>query len=377
MGNKKVLLVATVLSHIAQFHRPLAIMLHSKGYKIHIAAKNNLAEKNGLKIDWAEKIYDLPFSRSPKSLDNIKAYKKLRKITISEKYEFVHCNTPMGGIVTRLATRKSRTNGTNVIYTAHGFHFYKGASIINWLIFYPIEKIFCRWTDKLITINHEDFKLSSSKFNVSTYYIHGVGVDEKRYKPCIDESERILIKKELNIPGSTKVILSVGELLPNKNQKMVIYAMKEIIHKFPNTLLIIAGNGPEKNNLENIITDLNLNDNVRLIGYCTFLEKYQKIADVLAACSYREGLPLNLVEAMLSKNPIVATKNRGHNELIKDGETGYIVPIDNSSEMAKKIILILSNKHLKEKLVNTARQYALQYSFSHVKEELKKIYFPK
>ena len=121
---KKVLLVATVQSHISQFHRPLAELLHLYGYEVHVAAKNNLAEKNGLKLDFADKVFDVPFSRSPKSKDNILAYKILKSILDEGQYDVVHCNTPMGGVVTRLAARKARKKGTKIFYTAHGFHFY-------------------------------------------------------------------------------------------------------------------------------------------------------------------------------------------------------------------------------------------------------------
>ena len=131
---RKVLLTATVQSHICQFHKPLVEMLREQGdVEIHVAARNNLAEKNGLKLDFVDKVYDIPFSRSPKSTDNIKAYKQLKKLINEEKYNIIHCNTPMGGIVTRLAAKKARKKGCKVIYTAHGFHFYKGASKKNWI----------------------------------------------------------------------------------------------------------------------------------------------------------------------------------------------------------------------------------------------------
>lgn len=123
----KVLLVATVQSHICQFHKPLVNMLHEHGVEVHVAARNNLAEKNGLALDFVEKVFDIPFARSPKSKNNIIAYKQLKKIIDEGHYDVVHCNTPMGGIVTRLAARNARKHGTKVYYTAHGFHFYKGA----------------------------------------------------------------------------------------------------------------------------------------------------------------------------------------------------------------------------------------------------------
>ena len=248
----KVLLTATVQSHICQFHRPLAEVLHAHGCEVHVAARDNLAEKNGLKLDFADKVYDVPFSRSPKSPDNIRAYRELKKILDREHYDVVHCNTPMGGIVTRLAARKTRKAGTKVFYTAHGFHFYKGASRKNWLVFYPIERIFARLTDKLITINQEDFALASAKFAAEVARIHGVGVNEGRYFPVSDREQQRL-RQELGFTREQKLILCIGELLPNKNQAMAIRMMPRILEEFPDALLLLAGNGPEKENLENLV----------------------------------------------------------------------------------------------------------------------------
>ena len=181
--TKKILLVATVQSHIAQFHRPLAEVLHAHGYEVHAAVRNNLAEKNGLQLDFVDKVFDVRFSRSPKSKDNITAYNQLKAIVDSGNYEVVHCNTPMGGMIARLATRAARKKGTKLFYTAHGFHFYDGAPKKNWMIFYPIEKFFSRMTDVLITITHEDYKVASEAFHCKVAYIHGVGVSGERYKP--------------------------------------------------------------------------------------------------------------------------------------------------------------------------------------------------
>ena len=188
---RKILLTATVQSHICQFHRPLAEMLREQGdVEVHVAARDNLAEKNGLKLDFADKVFDMPFSRSPKSADNIKAYKQLKELINEEKYDIIHCNTPMGGIVTRLAAKKARKRGCKVFYTAHGFHFYKGASKKNWMILYPIEKLFSRKTDKLITVAREDYETVKDKFKCAVYHLHGVGVNETRYTTVSPEEKK-------------------------------------------------------------------------------------------------------------------------------------------------------------------------------------------
>jgi glycosyltransferase EpsD len=368
----KVLLTATVQSHICQFHKALVEVLHEHGCEVHVAARDNLEEKNGLKLDFVDKVYNVPFSRSPKSTDNIKAYKQLKKIIEEGQYDVIHCNTPMGGIVTRLAARKAHKRGTKVYYTAHGFHFYEGAPKINWLVFYPIEKFFSRMTDKLVTITQEDYKLASEKFHCKTEHIHGVGVDENRYYP-VDDVEKIKIRETLGYGQNQKIILCIGELLPNKNQKMAIHMMKDVVKCFPDAKLILAGNGPEKNNLEEEIKSLGLEKSIQLIGYCITLEKYQKASQVLVACSHREGMPLNLIEAMLTGNPVVASINRGHKELVKEGKNGYLV--DTAQAMGEKVIGLLDDRDKREEMGRSAIEYAKKYGFKNVRSELERIYF--
>lgn len=375
MDNRpRVLITATVLSHIAQFHRPLGDLLHKAGYEVHVAGKDNLFLKNGLKIEWADKIFDIDFARSPKSTHNIRAYKQIKAIIDNGDYKYIHCNTPMGGIITRLAAKAARKKGTIVIYTAHGFHFHSRSSKLAWLVYYPIEKYFAKLTDKLITINHEDYNLACKKFCCQTYYTHGVGVNAERYIPLECDDERTAICKELNLSPQDKIILSVGELLPNKNQAMIVRAMKKVVNEVPEARLIIAGNGPMKDNLQGLIEEEGLQEYVKLIGYCTCLEKYQKIASLLAACSYREGLPLNVVEAMLAENPVVASHNRGHDELITDGHTGFLVEPDDYNGMADSLILLLRDDNMRRALGQNAKAFAHSYSSENVTKELQEIY---
>lgn len=369
---KKVLLTATVYSHIAQFHKPLINMLKDKGYEIHVAGRNNLIEKKGLSIENVDKFFDIPFSRSPLNKNNIIAFVKLREIINENNYSIVHCNTPMGGIITRLATMKQRNNGVKVIYTAHGFHFYKGAPKKNWLIYYPIEKFFSRYTDLLITITKEDYKLAKEKFYCNVVRMHGVGANAEKFNSDTINIKELRMSLGFNITDF--IVLTIGELNKNKNQEVTIKAIKKLENKIPNLKYLLAGNGPNKEYLEKLVEKNNLNEKVIFLGYTTDVDKYMKISDILVSSSLREGLPLNVMEAMFCKRSVIASQNRGHSELITHMENGILFDAKNEEELADNIFKLYKNKNVKNSLISNAYQIIQKYGIDSIAKELDIIY---
>lgn len=368
--RKKVLLTATVQSHIAQFHKPLIKLLKEKNCEIHIAARNNLAEKNGLKIDDVDKIFDIPFDRSPFSKKNIQAYKQLKKLIDTEKYDVISCNTPMGGVVTRLAAKAARKNGATVIYTAHGFHFYKGAPLKNWLFYYPIEKWLSRYTDKIITINKEDFEFAKKKMkNSNIYYIHGVGVYTDRYNT---DASNDSLRNELGFSNDDFIIICTGELNNNKNQKTVIDALAKLNNK--KIKLMLAGNGSNQEVLKQQAVKLNIAKRVLFLGYVTDLERYVKISNIAVSMSIREGLGLNIIEAMMCGKPVIAALNRGHKDLVISEKGGFLVQYNNSVELANKINVLYENTDLCKKMREYNLQHIKPFCADNTKNELEKIY---
>ena len=368
---KKVLYVATVLSHICQFHLPYLKMFQDRGYEVHVAARDNLAEKNGMKLQNTDKYFDVPFCRSPFSFKNMKAYKQFKSI-LRENYDIIVCNTPVGGIVARLAGEKYRRKGTKIIYIAHGFHFYKGGPKKNWVLYYPVEKFFAKRCDVLVTINKEDFLLAQKKFKVEVKQIHGVGVDTTRYLPIDSEVKRER-RERLGYSSELFLILVVGELLPNKNQIQAIKAIEEVVKVNDKVKLLIAGNGKERDALEQYVKDRGLENHVEFLGYCTHLENYQCIVDLGVSCSIREGLGLNVIESMMSGNTFVATKNRGHNEIICNGENGFLVDVHDEKALAERILFLIENKEIKEQMEEDALKRSSVYSLENVKKEIENI----
>ena len=368
---KKILYTATVASHICQFHLPYFKMFKEMGYEIHVAARDNLAEKNGLAFKYVDKFFEVPFRRSPFSLKNLSAKKQLKKIIDADDYEIIVCNTPVGGIVTRDAAKAARKRGTRVIYFAHGFHFYKGASKKNWLLFYPIEKKYAKKCDGIIVINEEDYLFAKEKFKTPVYRIHGAGVDGDRYYIPTAE-ERKLLREEHGVHDRF-VCLCTGELNKNKNQSKLIKMVPKIRDHIPNFKLWIAGNGPLEDELKTFASDMGVDDAVEFLGYRSDIEKFVRAADIVATASYREGVPFNVIEAQLTGVPVVASENRGHRELIRNGETGLM----SDDRFYENIIRLYDDSDLRAEIATKAREFSLAYTVKEVKRELFEILFGK
>ena len=365
----KLLYVATLLSHICQFHLPYLQMLQEQGYEVHVAAHDNLAVKNGLRLKYADRHIEIPFDRFPLHPRNLKAYRRLKALMDQEHYDLIVCNTPVGGILGRLAARKSRRNGARVIYIAHGFHFYKGASKLNWILYYPLEKRMARLCDQVVTVNEEDYQLAKQHFPGKVARIHGIGVLEERYHPASDEDQAEM-RRRVGLSAEDFIVLCTGELNANKNQKTLIDAAVLLKDKLPNLKVLLAGNGPAEQALRSRIAEKGLEDTVRLLGYRSDLENLVPTVDLAVSCSKREGLPLNIVEAMLCKKPVVASVNRGNGELVEDGVTGYLLQPEDAEAFADRILRLSREPALARRMGEAGYRKAKAYTVAAVKAEL-------
>lgn len=372
----KILYVATVLSHICQFHLPHLKALKEQGHEIHVAAHDNLAVKNGLQLRYADRHIEIPFERTPFRVRNIRAYRMLKRLIEDERYDLIVCNTPVGGILTRLAAKKARKRGTRVVYIAHGFHFYKGASTKNWLLYYPLEKHMARLCDVVVTINEEDYRLAKNRFPGRVEHIYGIGVDSERFHPATEE-EQLAMRQREGLSAEDFVVLCTGELNENKNQKTLISAAATLKDRIPKLKVLLVGNGPKEAELREQIRALGLEDTVRLLGYRTDLERIVPAVDVVVSCSRREGLPLNIVEGMLCAKPIVASVNRGHRELVEEEKGGYLLSTEDSAGFASRLFTLSKDKELVLFFGEYNCEKAQKYSVEAVKAELQSIFLQK
>lgn len=317
----RALFTATVMSHLAQFHGPAIALLREQGWQVDVAARDNLAEKNGLVLPEVERAFDVPFERNPLHRCNVRAARDLARILGETKYDLIHCNTPVAGVLTRLLAQRARAAGARLVYTAHGFHFYRGAPLRNWLAYYPLEWALAFLTDVLVTINTEDHARAKRFPARRVVYVPGVGVDVDKFaSPRNDVAE---VRKGLGLPTDAFVVLSVGELNDNKNHRTIIRALAQLDD--PTVHYLICGNGPRREQLAQLTSELGVDARTHFLGYRRDVPDMLAASDVFCLPSFREGLPLSVMEAMAAGKPVVCSRIRGAEDLIQQDVGGSIV----------------------------------------------------
>ncbi len=376
--KKKMLMLATTAAMIEQFNKNNILILEEMGYEVHVAGNwkqgNPISEERLLKFqEWLGQHhgswYQISATRKPTDFhNNIVAYKKIVELIRINQYEFIHCHTPIGSVIGRLAAHKTKTK---IIYTAHGFHFYKGAPLKNWLLYYPVEWI-CSWlTDVLITINKEDYERAKKHLHAKRVeYIPGVGIDVERFATCqVDKKEKC---KELGIPDDKFILLSVGELNRNKNQGLVIDALYELNND--NVIYLIAGQGETKRELEKKIKNYDLEKSVKLLGYRDDILELYKVADCFIFPSLREGLSVAVMEAMASGLPVICSDIRGNIDLIENQKGGFLFQTNSLEQFEDVINKMLYDTAFKSFAGRVNKENAKKYNVRNCQNAMEQIY---
>ena len=353
------------------FFKPHIKMLVGEGNQVDIACNCSALALDGLYSELGCNFYQIDFSRSPLSPKNLKAYKQLLSVIKNGNYDIVHCHTPNASVVTRLVCRKFRKkNGLKVFYTAHGFHFYKGAPKLNWLVYYPIEKFCSRFTDKLITINGEDYSLAKEKFKAKEiHYVPGVGIDLSRFENV--NVDRAAKRREIGVPEDAFLLMSVGELNENKNHQVIVKAIAKLAD--PSVHYAIAGVGDKKDELTELAKSLGIAEQLHLLGYRRDVPELNTSADAFCFPSLREGLPVAPMEAMACGLPIICSKIRGNVD-VADSEYGVLVSHDDVDGFAEAIHKVKNNHDLRRTAKENASINVNRFSIDVVLEKMEAIY---
>jgi glycosyltransferase involved in cell wall biosynthesis len=367
----KALYLATVYTHLAAFHIPFMKLLQSWGYKVHAAASPDEGHKREVEAIGV-RCWDVPFVRSPVSPKNLVAYRQLKALFAQERYDLIHVHTPMAAWLGRLAAK--RTGQGPVLYTAHGFHFYKGAPWPYWLFYYPAERLAAHWTDGLIVMNSEDYERAQRmgfKPGKNLFFVHGVGVDLEQFSPA--PKSRASVREELGLSDQDVVVMCVAEFTSTKNHAFLLAAWSKVAREEPCAHLLLIGDGQLKQSMERRIRVENI-PNVHFLGFRGDVPQLLQSADIFVLPSRREGLPRSIMEAMAAGKPVVATDVRGNRDLVGNGVTGILVKLGDVVGLAQAILQLIHDPELRLRMGEAGREKMQAYSLDHVIKEMSEIY---
>lgn len=368
--SKKVLIVATSDIHLQVFHLPYLKMLKDKGYVVDVAVE---VRGNG-KVPFADHLFNLPFKRTLFSFRLLEAYRRLEKIIREGDYALVHCHTPIPSAMTRFAAGHARKKGTVVLYTAHGFHFFKGAPLSYWLTYYLAEKYLSGKTDAIITINKEDYDLASKKFYAGrTHYIKGIGVDTSKFRK-IETVSKENFKQEMGYEPNSFILLYAANFIDRKNHQFVLRALVVLKDLIPEIKILFAGSGARMQKMIDFTTKHGLHAYVDFLGFRKDMDRLLAIADVSISSSKQEGLGLALAEAMVCGVPVIASEDRGHKELIVHNETGFLFEQENEQAFIDSVFKLYQNRELSGKFVENGVQKIRQFSIENSLASMDEIY---
>ena len=363
----KSILITCTDSMMKQFLEPHVKNLAGNGYEVEIACSEVLNRMAEVREDLGKyaRIHLLHLKRSPMAVSNIRGYGEIKQIIRNGHYDLIWTNEPVMGVATRLAARKARKQGTKVMYMVHGFHFYKGAPLLNWLIFYPIERLMASKADCICTINREDYARAQKMHMPKAAYIHGVGIDTERLK---EGENRTDLRKELGLPQNAFLVLSVGELNENKNQQVIIQAVAQL--NDPQVHYILCGKGDRLKELQELVEELHISEQVHFLGYRKDIAEICRQCDLFALPSRREGLPFAAMEAMYCGLPLVNSGIRGLTDITEDGSSGYICGTDDVQQYADSIRKLKNNPDARMRMGERNRKTVEAFTIGQTKREI-------
>lgn len=369
LKDKKILMITTTDNMIWQFLIPHINHLQELGATVECVCARTGWWFDELKDAHNFTMHEFNFARNPFKLANIKCYKKLCKLQEDKHFDLVYCQQPVGGLMGRLIARKFKTP---CIYTAHGFHFFKGCALKNKLLYKTTEQWLSKYTDALVTINEEDYKSALKMKAKKVYKINGIGTDSAKIKS--EDFNKSAFRTELGLSDSDKVVLTVSELNKNKNYITMLDTIKILADQDKSIKFVACGRGVWEQKIKNYAKKIGVYQNCIFLGYRKDVAKIMQISDIFFHASFREGLTLSVMEAMYFALPCVVSNVRGNRDLIKDGEGGYICPPKDAIGFAEAISKILSDPALSQQFGQFNQNESKNYTVEVIKTQLEQIY---
>lgn len=358
---KKILFVSNT-ANFSKFNKPYMKWCTENGWQVDYCAPNDEI------VTDCENHIVLPIPRSPFSKGIFKCIKDLRKILEKEQYDIIHCHTPMGAVIARLAAKKLyKQNKVKVIYTAHGFHFYKGAPLVNWLLYYPVERYLSKYTDVLITINNEDYEFAKKKLKAKKIcFSNGVGINFENFKPSENASDKFNLRYKNGFNQNDFIILYIAEFIPRKNHKLIFEILPVLASEIENLKIVLLGKGELLEYYKNWVNENKFNNIVKFTGYVKNVNEYCNMSDVLLMPSFQEGLPISMIEAISIGLPVVASKIRGHVDVIESERNGFLCDLSDSKSFENAIMKLYRDLNLRKEISENNKERAKVFSIDRV-----------
>lgn len=365
----KVLFTASIAKHILRFHIPYLKWFKERGYETHVACSGDE------EIPYCDVVHRVPFVRSPYSLGHFRAFRMLKRVINAGNFQLVHCHTPMASVLTRLAAVRARKRGTKLLYSAHGFHFYRGAPLVNWMFYYPVELMLSYATDAIITINTEDFeRVKSPGFNrMALFRVGGVGVDTKRFFR-VSEDDKVTLRRKHGFGVDDFILIYVGEFIPRKNHEFIVRAVPVLKALVPKLKVVLPGRGGLLEKMIALAKELSVEDQVIFTGFRDDVNELMQLSDLGISASRQEGLGLNLAEEMACGLPIVASHDRGHRELVAHGVNGFLFAQNATSEFVDYVVKLADDAGLRSEFSASSLVRSREFSLDHSLEVMRRIY---
>lgn len=326
--KRKILYCASNDIHIKNFHIPYLKYFKENGFEVHLLSHGHMS------FPYVDVKYDIPFKKSILSAKNIQAISEVKNILRQNQYDIISIHTALAGAIVRPAVLLSEKRSTRVIYTSHGYFFWNGGPFVNWLKYLIPEKVCSIVTDSIMAMNQEDFDLAR-KYKLckgDVELIPGMGVDLNRFKPCgLDRAQNL--RQNFRINNDDFLAVYPAEMSKRKNHKELLKAFAMFLEKVPKGRLLLPGEGQLMEENIALADKLNILERVIFPRYVDNMEEIYTMCDIAVSSAVSEGLPLNIIEAMACGLPVVASRIRGHSDLIEDKINGYLYTLGDSKSL--------------------------------------------
>ncbi|RUT03103.1 glycosyl transferase family 1 [Dulcicalothrix desertica PCC 7102] len=363
----KLLMVTTVPITLNGFLLPFARYFRNQGWQVDAMSLQTSAMSEC--VENFDNVWDVDFSRNPLDPQNlIVAPRQIQQVLEKQEYDIVHVHTAVAAFVTRLAfSRLKKQPKPKLIYTVHGFHFFRGNKFTKNAIFLTFEKIAAPWTDYMVVINGEDEEAAKRHRLISPerlYYMPGIGVDLNYYNPDqVSQADIQAVRKEIGLESEDVMILASAEFNPGKRHRDMLRAFAKLGR--PNVHLAFAGTGPLFEEMQGLAADLGIKKQVHFLGHRRDMPTLMRASIATLMASEREGLPRSVMESLCLETPVIGADTRGIRDLLADG-CGLIVPVGDIEGFAAAMTWVVNNPEAARQTAKRGKERMNNYDVRHI-----------